>query len=115
MPFKDPEKNREYMREYHRARRAGLPMKPVRKALSPEDTRTARGMLAILGEQIAILRTLKADPFIKARCIAFVVSVGLRAVDTADIEARLTALESRLNGGQPDEPENETRTAGMLH
>ena len=74
-------------------------MKPVRGTLSPADTQTAAGMLAVLSEQIAILRELDADPFMRARCLAYVASVGLRAVETAELEARLTELERRLNGG----------------
>ena len=100
MPFSDAEKNREYQRDYQRAKRASE-AKPRRvKPLTADEVRTARGIRDELAEQIAIVSSAKADALMKARCIAFVASVALRAVETADLEARLTELEQQLKGIQ---------------
>lgn len=105
MPFKDKERSRRYNREYARLRRAGQPgagaVVQVLQASSPEQTSTASGLLHILGGLISdVIKSPQGDPFIKARTVAFVVSVALRAIETADLEARLTNLENKVWGGK---------------
>ncbi|MDD5095225.1 MAG: hypothetical protein PHV74_12745 [Dehalococcoidia bacterium] len=98
MPFKDKELQREYQRQWQRDRRAGVPSKRVQS--STEDIRTAKDMLAILGDILSQLKVAELDLVIKARVTAYVVSVGLRATETAQIEERLQILEDRiLKGG----------------
>jgi hypothetical protein len=42
----------------------------------------------------------EADLFMKARTIAYVVSVGLKAAEVAELERRLIALEDRMLRGK---------------
>ncbi|MBA7628962.1 hypothetical protein ES703_36459 [subsurface metagenome] len=105
MPYSDPEKRKEYHREYQRLRRAGeatrAVIKPASKTLNPEQTETARGLLRILGHLVGqVLESEQGDAFIKARTVAYVVSVALRAIETSDLEARLTSLENKVLGGK---------------
>jgi len=103
MPFKDKEKQREYQRNYQRLRRAG--QSPgnrgleVIRAVKLEQTRTAEGLLRILGGLIGdVLESEQGDVFMKARTVAYVVSVALRAVETSDLETRVSNLEARMGG-----------------
>ena len=92
MPYVDPEKNRIYQREYQRRRRAGI-VKPSVNTLTDADIINAAAIRDMIGEQMTIVRTTEADPFVKARCIAYLAAVALRAVETADLEQRITELE----------------------
>lgn len=98
MPFRDPERRREYQRERAQLRRAGRIEAPA-KAVLPEPIRvqTARDVLALLAEQINLLRSdLSLGTVERARTLGALAGVALRAVETADLEARLAALESVL-------------------
>lgn len=97
MPFKDKEKQREYQRTWQRDRRAGVPSTRVQS--STEDIRTAQGMLDVLSLILSELLNAKADLFMKARTIAYVVSVGLKACETAELEKRINVLEDRILSG----------------
>lgn len=98
MPFKDPEARREYQRERARLRRAGRADAPAKSALpAPVRVQTARDVLDLLDEQINLLRAdLGLGTVERARCIGGLAGVALRAVETADLEARLEALEAVL-------------------
>lgn len=103
LAYKDPEKRRAYNREWMRMRRAGEPGTPAKPA-SKEETafrlQTARDVLTLLEQVIAEVRALpgeKADEVMaKARTIGYLAGITIRAVETADLEQRLTALEERL-------------------
>ena len=100
MPYKDVSVQREYQRQWQRSRRAGegKGFKVIRVS-SPEEIRTANTLLAILGSQIkAVLETDEGDTFMRARAVGYLVSIGLRAVETADLETRITNLENRMGG-----------------
>lgn len=105
MPFKDLEKRRSYYRDYQRLRRAGQPtgnrgVKVIRIS-TLEQTETARGLLRVLGHLIGeVLTTKKGDTFMRARTAGYLISIGLRAVEVADLESRLTKLEDKVMGGQ---------------
>jgi hypothetical protein len=95
MPYKDPQKQREYQREHKRARRHGSRTPPGRVALPvPFRLRVAQDLVALLEEQIDAVRT---DPCAgrleKARCIGSLVSVALRSLEQRDLTARIEALE----------------------
>jgi hypothetical protein len=98
MPFADVERRREYQRERARLRRAGRTDAPVRAELpAPVRIKTARDVLELLGEQINVLRAdLSLGTIERARCLGGLAGVALRAVETADLEARLAALETAL-------------------
>lgn len=98
MPYRDPEKQKAYQREWQRARKAGEPMKPLARTLNQAEIKSAQGMLNILADILAQLVADKGDLYMKARTIAYVASVGLRAVETAELERRLTELENKIRG-----------------
>ena len=98
MPYKDPEQKREYQRnyqrEYQRQKRAGE-HKPLVKTLNPEDIRTARGLLDLLSDTIAEVSAADGDIFMKARLKGYLISIGLKCVETAELEDRITKLEEQ--------------------
>ena len=101
MPYKDTEKQK----EYQRLRRAGestrAVIKPASKTLNPEMTRTAQGLLSVLGNLIGeVLTTEQGDIFMRARTAGYLISIGLKAIEVAEMEARLTSLESKVLGGK---------------
>ena len=96
MPYKDPERAKQYQRNYKRAKRAAEVI-PVKKTIyNPEQIVTAKGLLQVLSDTIAEVVNTDADVFIRARCIGYLVGIGLRAVEIADLENRVTELEASL-------------------
>jgi len=103
MPYKDKSKQRAYQREYQRLRRAGQSTGSrgieVIHAVKLEQTRTAQGLLRILGHLIGqVLETNEGDVFMRSRTAGYLISIGLRAVEVADLEVRVSNLESRMGG-----------------
>jgi len=101
MPYKDHIKQKEYQRQWQRQRRAGETVGfKVLRVSSPEEVRTAQGLLGILGNLIReVLATEQGDIFMRARTTGYLISIGLKAVEVADLEARLTNLENKVIGG----------------
>lgn len=115
MPFKDPEKRRQYKRAWKKTRLSrktkgspgGSPANPGTLDWDPTlaefRLRTAQNVLELLDEQINAVRI---DPLLgtktleKARCVGYLASVALRAVETGQLEDRIAALEGR---GRQDE------------
>ncbi len=98
MPYRDPERQREYQREYGRMRRAGDAQTPGQTVVPlPFRLKTAADVLALLAEQVAAVR---ADPAVgtleRARCIGYLAGVTLKAIEAGDLAARLEAVESVL-------------------
>jgi hypothetical protein len=102
MPYKDPEKQKEYQRQWQRSRRAGETVGfKVLRVSSPEEIRTAQGLLGVLSGLIKeVLTTKQGDIFMRARTVGYLISIGLRAVEVADLEARLTNLENNVLRGR---------------
>lgn len=96
MPYKDPEKRRAAVREAVRRRQTVNP-KPRTKpllALTELQYATARDVLALLNDQIAAVDgDNDAGTLEKARCIGYLASLLLRAIETGDLAERLAALE----------------------
>lgn len=103
MPFRDPERWREHERDRSRLQRAGRVDVPGEVALpAPTRVQTARDVLELLGEQINLLRAdLGLGTVERARTLGALAGVALRAVETADLEARLAALEAVLSDRGP--------------
>lgn len=99
MPYKDAERQKEYQRQWQRSRRAGKADRfKVLRASSPVEIRTAAALLAVLSSLIRdVLETKDGDVFIRSRTAGYLISIGLRAVETADLEARLERLEGKAN------------------
>ncbi|MFC1906708.1 hypothetical protein ACFLW8_01295 [Chloroflexota bacterium] len=97
MPFKDKEKQKEYQRDWQRQRRAGTNEGfKVLRVHSPEAVKTAHGLLGVLGHLLEeVLSTEQGDIFMRARTAAYLINIGLKAVEVADLEARITSLENK--------------------
>jgi len=98
VPYKDPERQKAYKREWARMRRAGDCGTPC-GTLLPLSFRlkTAQDILALIEEQVNAVRgDREAGTLEKARCIGYLAGIALKAVETADLEARIEALESVL-------------------
>jgi len=100
MSYKDPAKQREYQRNWQRARRAGETGRfKVLRVSSPEEIRTAHALLALLADLIKqVLETKEGDTLIRARTAGYLITIGLRAVEVADLDSRIRAMEERFGG-----------------
>lgn len=97
MPFADPEKRREYDRNYKRQQRTGLTNGQTSNLVEgPLRIKTARDILGLLGETINEVRETGGDALIRARCIGFLAGAALKAVEVADLESRVKAVEETL-------------------
>ena len=104
MPYTDPTDKRDYQRAYMRERRAGeRSSRRASRALSvvasPFTVDQAEDVRELLREQInAVRQDTEASACERARCIGYLAGVLLRAVEAADLTARLEALEAELKG-----------------
>jgi hypothetical protein len=61
--------------------------------------KTAQDILALLAEQVQAVRDEKEVGVLeRARTIGYLAGIALKAVEAADLDARLTALENTLKG-----------------
>ena len=96
-----PRDRKDYMRGYMRDKRAGQSTGAVLRtankvANSLECIQTAKALLNVLARQIEkVEKTEAGDDLSRARTIGYIVSVALRAVETASLESRITALEDK--------------------
>jgi len=98
MPFADPERARNYFREYRRLKRSGDCSTPGSTPVPMEfRLETAGDVIALIESQVrAVLDDPDADPLTKARCVGYLASVSLKAIECGNLAARLEALESVL-------------------
>jgi hypothetical protein len=99
MPFTDPERAKDYQREYRRTRRAGdLCTTPCTSQIPVAfRLQTAQDVIDLLQEQVSLVREEKdAGILEKARTIGFLAGVALRAIEAGNLTARLEALELAL-------------------
>jgi len=98
MPYKDPDQQREYQREYRRLRRAGEAQTPSQAAIPlPFRLKKAADVLALLEEQVGAVRgddTLTTVE--RARAVGYLAGIALRAIEAGDLAARLEAVEAVL-------------------
>jgi hypothetical protein len=107
MPYTDPERGRQYQREYRRTRRAGDSCTTPCTTLLPLEfrLRTAADVLDLLEEQVdAVVKDADSTALEKARCIGFLCGVTLRAIEAGDLAARLEALEGVLKARKEAKP-----------
>ena len=98
MPYKSPDQNRDYQRDYKRLQRAGDSRTPG-QTLVPVAFRlqTARDVLALLEEQVQAVRDADAITTLeRARCMGYLAGGALKAIEAGDMAARVEALESVL-------------------
>jgi len=99
MPYSDPEKAREYNRNYQRQRRNGSTDSTVVDLPTAVRIKTAEDVLTLLGTTINEVRGTEADALAKARCIGYLAGVTLKAIEITNVEARLVDVEEMLRQG----------------
>ncbi len=100
MPYRDPERQREYQRDYGRMRRAGDAQTPGQTVVPlPFRLKTAADVLALLAEQVRAVRDApEAGTLERARCVGYLAGVALKAIEAGDLAARVEAVEAVLKG-----------------
>lgn len=98
MPYKDQERQKEYQRQWQREKRAAEVKPSTNRTLNPDDIKNAQGLLELLADTITEVDQADGDIFIKARLKGYLISIGLKCVETAELEARLSSLEEVLKG-----------------
>jgi len=96
MPYADPDKSRTYHRDYQRQWRSGLTTCKPSNLDGPARIQTAQDVLDLMEETINEVREADADALVKARCIGYLAAITLKAVETANLEARVEAVEETL-------------------
>ena len=99
MPIKDPDKRRAYDRDRKRSKRFSNPtLSPTLLDLCAEYREVkAADILAMVAEQLLLVRedeSLKSTD--RARCIAYVAGVALKAIESANLAGRIEELERVL-------------------
>lgn len=104
-PYKDPAKRKEYAKMYGRLRRAGLtknePRQPSPSLLfsTPYRIAKAKDLLSILEDAMnAVREDDTITPIQRTRTLGYLVGIGIRIIETAEIEARIEALERVMKG-----------------
>ena len=100
MPYKDPERQRSYQRNWQRAQRATVQGSTLN--LSGDRLQEAQGVLDALSSLMGQLMSAKIDLVMKSRAVAYVASITLRAIETASLETRVEVLEDRILEGEPN-------------
>ena len=99
MPFANPERARNYQREYRRTRRSGdLCTTPGTTPVPlPFRLQTAQDVIDLLEEQVEAVRAeAEAGALEKARTIGFLAGVALKAIEAGNLAARIEMLERVL-------------------
>ena len=100
MPYSDPTRQKEYQRQWQRQNRH-ISKRGSTVLQNPENVKTAIGLLSVLAGLIReVLTDKEGDIYLKARTAGYLISIGLKAVETADLESRLTSLENKVFGGE---------------
>jgi hypothetical protein len=74
-------------------------------ALAPTRLKSGADVLAILEKQIdAVRNDARAGPLAKARLVGYLAGLGLKAVETGNLEARIEMLEAVLKQREVDRP-----------
>jgi len=99
VPFSDPDRARNYQREYRRTRRAGDSCTtPCTSPLPlPYRLQTAADVLALIEEEVEAVRSeAEAGTLEKARTVGFLAGVALKAIEAGNLAARVEMLEAVL-------------------
>ncbi len=75
------------------------------RPLPPRRLRTAEDVIALIEEQSEALRTATAlAPVDRARALAYLANVALKAIETGTLAAQLEAMEQILKHRSPPRP-----------
>src|SRR4051812_11138013 len=105
MPFTDPDRARDYQREYRRLRRGGdgCTTPGTTPVPLPFRLQTAADVLELLEEQVKAVRADKeAGTLEKARTIGYLAGMTLKAIDAGNLAARIEMLEAVLKQRKGD-------------
>jgi hypothetical protein len=86
MPYRDPERQREYQREYGRLRRIGDAQTPRQTAIpTPFRLKTAADVLALLEEQFGAVRSDETLTTVeRARTVGYLAGISLKAIEAGE-------------------------------
>jgi hypothetical protein len=99
MPFANPDRARDYQREYRRLRRVGdaCTTPGTTPVPLPFRLQTAADVLGLLEEQVEAVRAAQeAGTLEKARAIGYLAGVALKAIEAGNLAARIEMLEAVL-------------------
>jgi hypothetical protein len=97
VPYRDPDKQRHYKREWKRLHVAGGGTPGGTLIPLPFRLRTAQDILALLARHVeAVENTAEATPLEKARTVGYLAGIALKAVEVTDLGARLGKLEQAV-------------------
>jgi hypothetical protein len=99
MPFANPERARDYQRDYRRLRRGGdrCTTPGTTPVPLPFRLKTAADVLRLLEEQVEAVRAeQEAGTLEKARTIGYLAGVALKAIEAGNLAARIEMLEAVL-------------------
>jgi hypothetical protein len=104
MPYADPDRARDYQRDYRRLRRAGDGCTtPVHPDIPPRfRLQTAADVGDVIDGQIAAVVASRTDALSKARVVGYLCAVRLRAIEAGNMAARIEALEAVLRRRNED-------------
>ena len=97
MPYRDPDKQRAYKREWKRMQSAGGGTPGGTVITLPFRLRTAHDVLSLIARHVeAVEQEEEAGTLEKARAIGYLAGIALKAVEITDLGARLAKLEQAL-------------------
>jgi hypothetical protein len=99
MPFSDPDRSRQYQREYRRTRRAGddCTTPGTTPIPLPFRLKTAADVLDLLEEQVEAVRSeQEIGTLEKARVVGYLAGIALKAIEAGNLAARIESLEAVL-------------------
>jgi hypothetical protein len=99
MPYSDPDRARDYQREYRRLRREGdsCTTPSTTPVPLPFRLKTAADVLALLEEQVEAVRSeTEASTLEIARVIGYLAGISLKAIEAGNLAARIEMLEMVL-------------------
>jgi DnaJ-class molecular chaperone len=100
MPYKDPEKRRQYDKAYKQKQPEGLTKKGLDTRLTAIEIETAEDLRDLFNEVVVEVRSadsssLDLEPKLRIKLRA--VEIGLRVIEITDHEQRIAALEEQLH------------------
>ncbi len=105
MPYSDPDRARDYQRDYRRLRRGGddCTTPGTTPVPLPFRLQTAADVLDLVQEQVEAVRAdEEAGALEKARCIGYLAGITLKAIDAGNLAARIEMLEAVLKSRNGD-------------
>jgi hypothetical protein len=97
VPYRDPDKQREYKKHWERMRKAGEPGSIAGSIPPPFRLRTAQDILTLLAKHVeAVEHAEEVGTLEKARTVGYLAGIALKAVEVTDLGARLAKLEQAV-------------------